>query len=158
MNLNKLQNLRDNTFIDINNSKGLDVKSEVFELLENNKIYIDLEGVENENKLLDSLYKELIKIDKIKDILNYYNITKNKFWIMDFDHISDELEVAELKIVFDNIDKIPLEIQETLNSLLSIRERKIIYFLVWNLENYTFLTWIEGIHLREWPWYDYIII
>jgi hypothetical protein len=106
--------------------------------------------------LLDLLYDKFSKIDKIKDILKFYKISKDRFWILDFDHITDELEIWELKLVFNNIDKTSLDIQEILNSLIAIRERKIIYIMIWNLENYKFFTWIEGLHIRKGD--DYIII
>lgn len=150
-----LEGIRQHLFIDIRDINKFDINNDIFDILEKNKIYIDLSWIETENKLLDLLYESLSKIDKIKDIFKSYKISKDKFWIMDFDLISDELEIAELKIVFDNIDKIPLEIQETLNSLISIRERKIIYIMIWNLEKYKFYTWIEGINIREGDDYFY---
>ena len=150
-----LEGISQHLFIDIRDINKFDINNDIFDILEKNKIYIDLSWIETENKLLDLLYESLSKIDKIKDIFKSYKISKDKFWIMDFDLISDELEIAELKIVFDNIDKIPLEIQETLNSLISIRERKIIYIMIWNLEKYKFYTWIEGINIREGDDYFY---
>jgi len=145
------ENLRQNLFIDtIKKNVAIDI---FINILEKNKIYIDLDWIDTERNLLNLLYIKLSKIDKINKIFKDYDISKNNFWIMDFDYISDELEIAELKIVFNNIDKISLEIQKILNSLISIRERKIIYIMIWNLGKYYFYTWIEDIHIKEWDDY-----
>ncbi len=90
----KLENLRQNVFIETGNKKEFDINSLVLEVLEKNKIYIDLHWIKTENDLLDLLYFELNKIDKIKEILKFYDISRNRFWFLDFDHISDEIEIA----------------------------------------------------------------
>ena len=153
---NKLENLRQHIFIDLSEKKEFKVNSSVLDILNKNKIYIDLDWIKTENDLLKLLYDKLCQIDKIKEILDSYDILKDNFWFIDFNIISDELEIAELKIVFNNIDKISLELQKILNSLISVRERKIIYILIWKLKNYRFFTWIEGINIKEGD--DYIII
>ncbi len=152
----KLENLRQHVFIDLSEKKEFKINSLILDILNKNKIYIDLDWIKTENDLLKLLYDKLYQIDKIKEILDFYDISKNNFWFIDFDTISDEFEIAELKIVFNNIDNISLELQKILNSLISVRERKIIYILIWKLKNYRFFTWIKGINIKEGD--DYIII
>jgi len=143
--LKRLIESKQNLFI---NTKK-EIWDRIFEILEWGKILINLEKIKTEREFLKKLYKELLKQENIKEIFTEYDINKNNFELFYLLDLEDELDIWWLKIIFNNIEKTSTEIQQIINYLVSYRERKIIFYMIWNLDEYYYLTWVEDMNIRE---------
>ena len=124
------------------------VISTLLEVLGWNIVYLDLNFINTENNFFDELFFKLKKINKVKYIFEDLWIDK-LYTINDLQFLSEELNLWDLKIIFNNIDKANLEIQKIINTLMSYRERKIVYILLWDIKKYYFYTLFDDLHIRE---------
>ena len=128
---------------------------DLLEILDGEVITLDLKSIKTEVEFFDKLFLSLKDISKINKI--FIDLWINKLYsIEDFQFLWDELIIGDLKIIFKDIDKTPLEIQKIINTLISYRERKIVYILVWDINKYYFYTLFDDLHIREWD--DYIVL
>jgi hypothetical protein len=133
----------------------------LYEVLNSWEFFVDLKWLQSEEEFLEKLYEEFIKSEKMKDIFEKEWITKEDF--IDpfntsniFDDIQFHLKVWEVKIVLDNVESVWEDVREFINSIIAYRERYMVFVLIWDLREYTYFTWIEDMHIKEWDDYKKI--